>query len=122
MKHEVPAPGAGPLEGSGISEIAPGGFSFHYFNHRPELMAFFGSKGYQGGGYTWEALAKAGLELTGSEQAAMIEFDPEGDALYAYSSSKAALMELDALVRRIATDSDFRDKCIALAAAKGILE
>ena len=113
---------ANPLEGSRIAEIAPGNFSFNYFNHSPELVAFFESKGYQGGGYTWEALAKAGLELTGSRQATSIEFDPEGDALYAYSSSRDALAELEALVGRIATDADFRDQCIALAGEMGILE
>jgi hypothetical protein len=83
---------------------------------------FFESKGYQGGGYTWEGLARAGAELSGSKLLSLVEFDPEGDALYAYSSSKPALEELEAIVKRIAADSGFRDKCIALAERRGNLE
>ena len=111
-----------PVEGSRISESTVGQFSYNYFNYRPEVMAFFESKGLQGGGYTWEALAKSGLELTGSILADTIEFDSEGDALFAYSRSRPALEQLEVVVKRLATDSVFRDKCIALAAKRGDLE
>jgi hypothetical protein len=113
---------ADSLEASSIAEIAKGKFSYNYYNHRPDVIKFFESKGYQGGGYTWEGLARAGLELSGSKLLSLIEFDPEGDALYAYSSSKAALEELESVVKRIAADLSFRDRCIALAAGGGNLE
>jgi hypothetical protein len=113
---------ADSLEASRISEISKGQFSYNYYNHRPEVIEFFESKGYQGGGYTWEGLARAGSELSGSKLLSLAEFDPEGDALYAYSSSKPALEELDAVVKRIAADPGFRDKCIALAERGGNLE
>jgi hypothetical protein len=113
---------ADSLEASSIAEIAKGQFSYNYYNHRPEVIEFFESKGYQGGGYTWEGLAKAGSELSGSKQLSLVEFDPEGDALYAYSASKAALEELEAVVKRIAADPGFRDKCIAHAVRGGTLE
>jgi hypothetical protein len=60
--------------------------------------------------------------LSGSKLLSLIEFDPEGDALYAYSSSKAALEELESVVKRIAAEPGFRDKCMALAAGRGTLE
>ena len=113
---------ADSLEASHIAEIAKGKFSYNYFNHRPEIIEFFESKGYQGGGYTWEGLARAGSELSGSKLLSLIEFDPEGDALYAYSSSRPALEELEAVVKRIAAEPDFLDKCIALAIRDEILE
>lgn len=111
-----------PVEGSEITEMGPGDFSYNYFNYRPELIAFFDSRDLQGGGYTWEALAKAGLELTGSELADLIDFDAEGDALFANSSSLAALKELESVVKRIAADPAFRNQCIELAAETGELE
>jgi hypothetical protein len=113
---------ADSLEASSIMEISKGKFSFNYYNNRPEVIEFFESKGYQGGGYTWEGLARAGSKLSGSKLLSLVEFDPEGDALYAYSSSKPALEELEAVVKRIATDPGFRDKCIALAVSGGNLE
>ena len=113
---------ADSLEASTIAEIAKGQFSYNYYNHRPEVIKFFESKGYQGGGYTWEGLARAGSELSGSKLLSLIEFDPEGGALYAYSSSKPALEELEAVVKRIAAEPGFRDKCIALAIHGGYLE
>jgi hypothetical protein len=113
---------ADSLEASRITEISKGKFSFNYYNHRPEVIEFFESKGYQGGGYTWEGLARAGSQLSGSKLLSHVEFDPEGDALYAYSSSRPALEELAAVVTHIAADAGFRDKCIALAASGGNLE
>ncbi len=110
------------VEGSRITQIAPGDISYSYFNYKPELLAFFDSRGLQGGGYTWEALAKAGLELTGGEFVALIEFDPEGDQLFANSSSRPALEHLATLVNRIAVDVAFRKECIKLAAERGWLE
>lgn len=109
-------------EASKLTEISKGEYSYHYHNHRDEMIEFFESKRLQGGGYTWEGLARAGLELSGSKVLPLIEFDPEADALYAYSSSRAALEELDVIVKRIAADAGFRDECIALATRDGILE
>ena len=111
-----------PVEGSRISETTDGQFSYNYFNYRPEVIEFFESKGLQGGGYTWEALARSGLYLSGSKFAGTIEFDSEGDALFAYSSSRPVLEELEVVVKRLASDAAFRDKCIALAEERGDLE
>lgn len=110
------------MVGSRIVEIGSGRFSYSYFNYRPDLLAFFESKGLQGGGYTWEALAKAGLELSGSEYIGRIEFDSEGDALFATSAFLPALNELEAMVKRLADDPAFRGSCIALALESGELE
>ena len=67
-------------------------------------------------------MAKSGLELSGSKLVGTIEFDSEGDALFAHSSSRPALEELEAVVKRLASDAAFRDKCIALAEKRGDLE
>ena len=111
-----------PVEGSRITELSAGEFSYNYFNYRPEMLALFESKGLQGGGYTWEGLAKAGLTLTNSALADQIEFDPEGDALFATSTSRQALEQLESVVKRLASDSAFRDQCFELAAESGVLE
>lgn len=70
----------------------------------------------------WEALAKAGLALTRSELRDLVEFDPEGDAVFATSSSRQALEQLESVVKRLAMDAAFRDRCIDLAAETGELE
>ena len=111
-----------PLEGSAISEIPDGQYSYNYFNHNPEVINFFESKGLQGGGYTWEALAKAGLKISQTKLSESIEFDSEGDALFANSESKEALTEQEAVIKKIASDTVFRDKCLALAEQDGDLE
>jgi hypothetical protein len=113
---------AQPLEGSAISEISDGQYAYHYYNHKPEVIEFFESKGLQGGGYTWEALAKAGLKITKAKLADSIEFDSEGDALFASSESKKALVELETVIKQIASDTVFRDKCFALAEQDADLE
>jgi hypothetical protein len=110
------------VEGSEITEIGAGEFAYSYYNYRPEMLAFFESKGLQGGGYTWEALGKAGLALGGAKLAGLVQFNPEGDGLFAESSSRAALEELKSIVERIARDAAFREQCIALAAKRGELE
>ena len=111
-----------PVEDSRISETTDGQFSYNYFNYRPEVIEFFESNGLQGGGYTWEALARSCLYLRGSKLAGAIEFDSEGDALFAYSSSRPALEELEVVVKRLSSDAAFRDKCIALAEERGDME
>jgi hypothetical protein len=110
------------VEGSRITENTGGQFSYNYFNHHPEVIEFFESKGLQGGGYTWEALAKSGLELNGSKLVKIIEFDSEGDALFAYSPSRPALEELEAVLKKLSSDTAFRDKCLTLAEERGDLE
>ena len=54
------------LEASRIAEVSKGKFSFDYYNHRPEVIEFFESKGYQGGGYTWE-LSQIWIAIVSSE-------------------------------------------------------
>lgn len=110
------------LEHSSIAKRADGQFSYHYFNHHPDIIDFYESLSLQGGGDTWAALAKAGLSLAQSERMDDIEFDPEAEALYAYSDSRAALEELAAIVKRIAVDNGFRDQCLSLAEESGELE
>lgn len=111
-----------PIEGSRISESQGGQFSYNYFNYDPQVIEFFESKGLQGGGYTWEALARAGLEISGSTLIGEIDFDSESDSLFAYASSRPVLEELESVVERLASDAAFRDRCMALAEERGALE
>lgn len=110
------------IERSQIAEIHDGQFAYHYSSYDRAMLDFFESLSLQGGGYTWAALAKAGLALVESEHIDDIEFDPEGEALYAYAGSRKALEELAAVVKRMAAENDFREQCLALAEENGELE
>jgi hypothetical protein len=105
-----------------IAELESGQFSYNYANDDPDVLEFFESLGLQGGGDTWAALARAGLELAQSRHIGDIEFDPDAQEMFAYSDSRAALEELAGIVARIAADDEFREQCLALAEENGELE
>jgi hypothetical protein len=109
------------LEGVRITSTGSG-FVLSYFNYRPEVLNFFHSRGWQGGGPSWEGVGKGGLRLANSNALALIEFDPEGDALYARSPKREALAELERVLVNAANDIGFREQCINLAKKHGEME
>ena len=96
-----------------------GAASLSYYNYDPKILAVFEEKQLQGGGYTWEALIKAvfnGASPNGTE------FDPEGDAFYAYASSAADLEGVKEAIERLRDDPKFLEECMLRAGQGGYLE
>ena len=58
----------------------------------------FETRGLQGGGYTWQAIANALIALHAPELAALVEVDAEAEEMSAYAQDRAALEALSALL------------------------
>ena len=97
-------------------------FTLQYYNYKKNLLFYFEEKGLQGGGPTWAALVKAGLELDKSPHLESVHFDEEGDMLYLYSPDKKAVYAVKKIIELLNKNVAFREKCIAQASAEGYLE
>ena len=58
----------------------------------------------QGGGYTWEGIARALIESHLADKSTDFDVGAEADNMYVYSSNRASLEALEALI--VAIDSD----------------
>jgi len=99
-----------------------GEFTLQYFNYKKKILSYFESKELQGGGPTWAALVRAGLEIEDSSHLDNIEFDEEGDMLFLYSSEKQSVYTAKKMIERLNRDIAFREKCINHAHSGGYLE
>ena len=110
------------LQGSEIISIPGQGFALTYFNHHPKMLDYLESKNLQGGGYTWEALAKAAIGELAPEIGTQIDYDPESDYLFALSADREVLKVLENLLQRLSTDLPLRERCVQIAIEAGYLE
>jgi Immunity protein 51 len=81
------------------------------------------SEGWQGGGYSWEAIAEVLLKLKADEATQKaISFDCEGSMFVAQSDTQAPLIALSKLIAEAEADEGLLKKAIALAEADGSME
>ena len=97
-------------------------YSVTFYDFRPETMAWFEQRQLQGGGYTWEALIRASLDISPPEPGYSIEFDSEGDQFFAYVDSGPAAAELKQRIERLTEDAAYRKVCMDAASQGGYLE
>ena len=97
-------------------------YSINYFNYKASELKYFETIGLQGGGYTWVALIKAVLENESPELMPQIEFDPEGDAFFAYAASEDNANRIKAVIERLSSDINYREKYIKIATDGGYIE
>ena len=102
-----------------IRDDGAGAASLSFYNYDPKVLELFEAKKLQGGGYTWESLVKAAL---GGVKPHGVEFDPEGDAFYAYASSASSLASVKEAIGRLVSDPEFMEECIVRARQGGYLE
>lgn len=115
------AVGADMEEGVDIGQYN-GQYSISYFNHKDDVLSYFESKGLQGGGYTWEALVRAALEIEAPEQLARLESDPEADAFYAYAPTESVANTVKGVLEKLSADIQYRERCIERAIQNGYIE
>jgi len=70
--------------------------------------------GYQGSGYTWEAMVRAVLKSKNIDDG-NIDFDPESDMFAAYSESKEALVVVAHIIDQLSTDRTFMSQALTNA-------
>jgi len=97
-------------------------FGLSYYDYRDATIQWFGARGMQGGGYTWEALVRAAFELEPSPLSNQIELDSEGGAFNAYVQSEEARAVLKQTIEKLVNDMDFRVRSLEHAEQGGYLE
>jgi len=108
---------------SGFTESEfDGTFGLSYFDYRDTTLQWFGARGLQGGGYTWEALVRAAFQMEPSPLVNQIELDSEGGAFNAYAESKEARAMLKQTIEKLVNDMDFRIQSLEHAKQGGYLE
>jgi len=75
----------------------------------------FETRGLQGGGYTWQAIANALIALRAPELAALVEVDAEAEEMSAYAHERAPLEALKALLVSAAANHELLEVAMAHA-------
>ena len=75
----------------------------------------------QGGGYSWQALVKAALEMKDADPGSLV-FDPEADMLAVYSPDLDLIHRITALIIDLNSNQEILDQSIAYAKEKGFFE
>jgi hypothetical protein len=91
---------------AGIFEAGDGRFFLAIQDTDPKSAALFEEKGLQGGGYTWEGLLTALLQLKMPDVLPQLEIGAEADNMYAYCDDRAILEKVAELVRTATTDHE----------------
>lgn len=96
-----------------LVEHEDGSFSLIYsdFDEHIDLLE---ENGGQGGGYSWESMIRAVLELRDIELGD-VDFDPEGDTFCAASKSEASLAKVAGIIKELGMDKALMTKAIAVA-------
>jgi len=103
-----------------ILEYEPGSFVLS-FSDLEEHSAYIQDEGGHGGGYSWEAIVKAALQLR-SLAVPDVEFDPESDMFSAASSNRTSLEKIASLIDELRADRAFMAKALAHAKKGGYFE
>jgi hypothetical protein len=77
--------------------------------------ALFDSEGLQGGGYTWQAIARSLLTWRAPDLAAELQILAEGDEMYTYAQTPEPLERLAALLAEAAQDHSIMREAMARA-------
>jgi len=104
----------------------------HFYEHEPnafsitfsaidDFIEYLESQGGQGGGYTWESMVTAVLEMR-SIVLEDVDFDPEGDMFAAASANKASLQTIAHIIKELAENHELMAQAIAHAKDGGYFE
>src|SRR5437868_11509457 len=110
---------ADPFAPSDLMEHEPGSYSLAFIDMEP-FAEHVRKQGGQGGGYSWEAMVRAVLEMR-SVDVSDLEFDPESDMFSVSSSDKKALQTIASIVRQLTEDPSLIVKAMSHAKKRGYL-
>lgn len=102
-----------------LHEHGPNEFSITFTDE--DHIEFLESQDGQGGGYSWEAMVKAALQIRDIELSE-VEFDPESDMFAVVSSTKEPLLIIANTVRALCEDRALMEKAISTAKSEGYFE
>src|SRR5262245_36081823 len=101
-------------------EHGPAAFSIT-FSEIDDFIEYLESQEGQGGGYSWEAMVKAILEIRAIELDD-VDFDPEGDMFAATSPNKASLETIARIIKELTEDRKLMEQAITHAKDGGYFE
>ena len=105
-----------------VTENGQAIFSYYDSSESDSHVHQFLDRGLQGGGYTWEALILAAVQIFHPSIEYRLEFDPEADGIAIWSEDQQALNQVAKLVGRIKSDPHFLEACLKHAEEEGYLE
>jgi hypothetical protein len=97
-----------------------GGYGLLYYG-QGEVSDYIVRRGGQGGGYSWESLVRAVLEISSSE-AKSLTFDPEADMFAVYASDVEILRKIAQIIVELNDNREKLDQAIAMATENGTFE
>lgn len=83
-----------------------GGFLLTLIDADDRTVALFEDRGLQGGGYTWEGIVTALVEMRMPESLPKLEIGAEADNMYIYCADRKLLEQVAGLVRTAIADHD----------------
>lgn len=107
-----------------IVEVSATEFRYDYYDiyEKDSHYEFFSNKGYQGGGPTWEGIIYGALKLKNPNVLIQIRFDPEGEGLAIWSSTRQPLEFIAKLVYTIKNDEELMIMAMKKAEKDGRME
>ena len=103
-----------------VSLYPDGSWCLDVMGASESTYALFDARGLQGGGYTWEGIVRALVELHLPGALTQLGFGAEADIMHAYANSRELLEQVAGLVRT--ADRDQRLLVAAIEAAGEDLE
>ena len=85
------------------------------------FLGFLESRGGQAGGYSWQAIIRAALELAQVELP-NVEFEPEDDMFLAVSPEIGSLQRIQDVIAELAINPDLMDLAVERAKDRGYFQ
>jgi len=104
----------GPVQ---LMEHPGGGYSLAYYA-QGEASETIEQRGGQGGGYSWEALVRAVLEMRDLDPSPLT-FDPEADMLAVYAPDPDVLRRITEIIIELSANREMLDQAVAYAEQNG---
>lgn len=92
----------------------PGSYCLMLTDFDPTLPTFE-RLGFEGGGYSWEGVARSAIRVHSPDLADRLKFDPEGSMFVAHGSDAAALKKLGRLLAQAFHDPKELERLVRAA-------
>ena len=87
-----------------VSKYPDGRYCLDLMDADERTQALFESRGFQGGGYTWEGIVRSLIEMRIPDALPQLSLGAEADNMYVYCSSRELLEDVAALIRAAIDD------------------
>jgi hypothetical protein len=97
------------------------GSSSIYFSEFDDFIDYLEEKGGQGGGYSWETMVNAVLELR-NINISDVEMDPEGDTFVAFGTNEESLKSIAGIIKELVENRSLMSQAVEHAKTQGYFE